>query len=80
MSPVAPISSGFLIATSILVQMGTDLGNTTNIGWIVSGWSIASSVSFGLAGRLSDIFGRRYVIILGNLLAVIGAVSKSSHC
>lgn len=76
MSPIAPISTGFLIATSILVQMGTDLGDTTDIGWIVSGWSIASSVAFGLAGRLSDIFGRRYVIVSGNLVALVGSVSK----
>jgi MFS family permease len=31
-------------------------------------------VSFSFAGSLSDIFGRRYMIITGNSLTLIGAV------
>jgi MFS family permease len=54
--------------------VGTDLGDTANLSWIVGGWSIASSVSFSLAGSLSDIFGRRYTIVSGEILAIIGSV------
>jgi MFS family permease len=75
MSTVAPLSCGFIIVTSILFGIGTDLGNIADLAWIVSGWSIASSVSFSLAGSLSDIFGRRNAILAGQLFSLIGAVS-----
>jgi MFS family permease len=63
--------------TSVIVQIGTALGDLTRITWIVGGWSIASSVSFSIAGSLSDIFGRRYLIIAGNLATLVGAVGGS---
>jgi MFS family permease len=63
--------------TSVLVQIGTALGDIGGITWIVGAWSIASSVSFSIAGSLSDIFGRRYLIIAGNLVTLIGAVSNT---
>ncbi len=61
--------------TAILFQIGTELGDVSNIAWMPGGWSIASSVSFSIAGSLSDIFGRRYVTLSGQLFAVVGAVS-----
>jgi MFS family permease len=67
-----------VLVTGILVPIGTELGDVENIAWIVGGWSIASSVSFSLAGSLSDIFGRRYTIVSGEILAIIGSVSLSS--
>ena len=75
LAPVGPISGGQLMAGAILVQIGSALGNLTDIGWLISGWAIASSVSFCVAGRLSDIFGRRYIILFGEFVAVIGSVS-----
>ncbi|KAK5382343.1 hypothetical protein LTR20_006024 [Exophiala xenobiotica] len=73
-SYVCPISCGFVLITGILVPVGTDLGDVDNISWIVGGWSIASSVSFSIAGSLSDIFGRRYTIVSGEVLAIIGSI------
>ncbi|KIW90511.1 uncharacterized protein Z519_09158 [Cladophialophora bantiana CBS 173.52] len=74
MSTVAPLGCGFIVATSILLGIGTDLGDTTNLGWVVSGWSIASSVSFSLAGSLSDIFGRRHVLLAGQSISLVGSI------
>lgn len=79
-SYVCPISCGFTLVTGILVPVGTDLGDTENISWIVGGWSIASSVSFSIAGSLSDIFGRRYTIVSGEILAIVGSVSDVESC
>ena len=31
-------------------------------------------MGFSVAGRLSDIFGRRYVILFGQLLTILGAI------
>lgn len=64
-----------MLVTSILVPIATDLdGDTANITWIVGGWSIASSVSFCIAGSASDIFGRRWTIVSGEVLAIVGSV------
>jgi MFS family permease len=41
---------------------------------IPSGWGAAAAVGFSIAGRLSDIFGRRYVILFGQSLTIIGGI------
>jgi hypothetical protein len=41
------------VLTLELVPIGSDLGDLNNISWIVGGWSIASSVSFSMAGAVS---------------------------
>ena len=38
------------------------------------GWGAAAAVGFSIAGRLSDIFGRRYVILVGQALTVVGGI------
>ena len=60
--------------TGILTDIGSDLNNLHDISWIVSGWNIASSVSVALGGSLQDIFGRRYVILTGEFISLIGSV------
>lgn len=69
-----PIIFGFILATPILVQLSEKLGGETIDFWIPSGWGAAAAVGFSIAGRLSDIFGRRYVILFGQLLTVIGGI------
>ena len=49
-------------------------GSTLNVNWMASGWSLAGSVSFAIAGQLSDYFGRRYILLFGQLLLVIGHI------
>lgn len=67
-----PIIFGFITVTPILVQLGEEIGGASLSFWIPSGWGAAAAVGFTIAGRLSDIFGRRYVILFGQLLTVIG--------
>ncbi|KAK4934541.1 hypothetical protein LTR10_024228 [Elasticomyces elasticus] len=55
LSFVGPVALGFLLMSSVLVQIGTELGDTAPIVWMVGAWSIAASVSFSIAGALSDI-------------------------
>ena len=62
---------------AVLTSVSADLGGG-DIDWVISGWGMASSISFATAGRLSDIFGRRYVILVGQVIAVCGAVSPIS--
>ena len=73
-----PIMFGFILATPILVQLSEELGGATIDFWIPSGWGAAAAVGFSIAGRLSDIFGRRYVILVGQLLTIIGGAVACS--
>ena len=71
----AAIGFSFSCVVAILVPIALDLeGNTLNISWIPSAWTVASSVSFAIAGQFSDIFGRRYVMLFGQVCVVIGHV------
>lgn len=74
LSYVPCISAGLLLPTGILQQIGQTLGDTEDILWIPGGWSVASAVSFSIAGGLSDIFGRRYVLLFGQLLTLVGGI------
>lgn len=74
LSFVPAISAGLLLPTGILQQIGQQLGDTRNIIWIPGGWSVASAVAFSIAGGLSDIFGRRWVIMSGQAMTLVGGV------
>ena len=53
-------------------------GPDPNYVWIPIVWTICVAVSYTLVGRLSDIFGRRYFIVGGNYLGLIGAMYVNS--
>jgi MFS family permease len=73
---VPAIATAFLMPTQILQQIGMALGDTDNIAWIPGGWSIGAAVSFSVAGGLSDVFGRRWVLLSGQTIILVGAVSS----
>lgn len=74
LSYVPAISAGLLLPTGILQQIGQQLGDTENIIWIPGGWSVASAVAFSTAGALSDIFGRRWVLMSGQVMTLVGGI------
>lgn len=49
-------------------------GNTDHSNWIASGWSLAGSVAFAIAGQMSDYFGRRYILMLGQAFLIVGHI------
>ncbi|KAM0339650.1 hypothetical protein ACHAPU_010832 [Fusarium lateritium] len=71
---IPAIATGFLMPTQILQQIGMALGDTENIAWIPGSWSIGAAVSFSVAGGLSDIFGRRWVLLSGQTIILVGAI------
>lgn len=62
------------MTTAILVQLSEELGGEAIDFWIPSGWGAAAAVGFSIAGRLSDIFGRRIIILIGQAMTIIGGV------
>lgn len=69
-----PIMFGFILVTPILVQLSQKLGGANIDFWIPSGWGAAAAVGFSVAGKISDIFGRRPVILFGQFLTVVGGI------
>ncbi|KAF2645897.1 MFS general substrate transporter [Massarina eburnea CBS 473.64] len=69
-----PIMFGFILVNPILVQLSQRIGGANIDFWIPSGWGVAAAVGFSVAGRVSDIFGRRPVILSGQFLTIVGGV------
>lgn len=61
--------------------INADLGNSPNINWVATVWTLGSCIGFLLFGRISDIFGRRDVVlgtqVLGLIGCIIGSCAKS---
>lgn len=72
----SPSTGAFALIAAILVPVGTELGDVSNVIWIINAWSIAASISFTIAGKASDIFGRRWIYLSGVAFSVIGSVNK----
>lgn len=67
------LSFTILMAFPIMVPIAIDLqGTTLNVNWMASGWSLAGSIA--IAGQTSDYFGRRYILLFGQALLVIGHI------
>ncbi len=62
-----------IVATALSAIAG-DLGGWELIAWVVSAYLIASTVTTPIYGRLSDLFGRRPVLLVSISLFVLGAV------
>lgn len=57
-----------------MVQVTTDLNGIEQLPWVVGAWSLASAVSFSLAGPLSDVFGRRMPMLVGEAVLILGCI------
>ncbi|KAI1620443.1 fungal trichothecene efflux pump [Exophiala viscosa] len=71
-----PVPFFSTIETQIATQFGSPGGGT----WITSVYTLAGAISFMICGANSDLFGRRYFILCGNVLVFIGAIlGATSH-
>ncbi|CAK7198194.1 hypothetical protein SEUCBS139899_000852 [Sporothrix eucalyptigena] len=64
----------FVMATTILSYTNEDIGPSANISWVSIARTLGQSTVFLIQGRLSDLFGRRWFYIGGNLVALIGII------
>ncbi|KAK3672214.1 hypothetical protein LTR78_007967 [Recurvomyces mirabilis] len=63
-----------LMPSTIVSYINADLGPDPNYTWINVSWNVAAAVMVTVGGRLSDIFGRRYFMIAGACIALVGAI------
>ncbi|OAL37367.1 hypothetical protein AYO20_03216 [Fonsecaea nubica] len=67
----------FIVPAVILLTINADIGPSTQIAWVAQAWTVGGAVTQTVAGRCSDIFGRRNFFIAGNLLGLVGTIVAS---
>lgn len=70
----APIGLTLLSLASVSDEITREIGARELQVWVVGSWSIASGCSASVAGYFSDTFGRRNVIITGDLIVLLGCI------
>ena len=63
-----------LVPGAMLTSINAELGPNNNYVWITLSWPLGASVLVSIGGRLSDIFGRRYFMIVGALISIAGTL------
>jgi MFS family permease len=65
---------GFVLPASTLAVINADLGPDDNYVLIVTTFTLTSGVALTLVGRLGDIMGRRWFLIVGQTFGFVGAL------
>ncbi|CAK7221376.1 hypothetical protein SBRCBS47491_004509 [Sporothrix bragantina] len=63
-----------VIPPAILSYINTDLGPDPSYTWITVSWNLGGAIFVTIAGRLSDMFGRRYFMVAGSVLLICGSI------
>ncbi|KAF5511964.1 Trichothecene efflux pump TRI12 [Colletotrichum aenigma] len=63
-----------LIPSTTLPYINADLGPSPNSTWITVTWTLGASILVSVGGRLSDIFGRRYFMMTGAAVSIVGTL------
>ena len=67
-------TASYSLPAAVLGVINNDIGPNANYVWVGLVNTLMLGVGYTIIGRLSDICGRRYFIIGGNLLGVIGCI------
>jgi EmrB/QacA subfamily drug resistance transporter len=68
------------VTTTAMPRIITDLGGFSQYTWVFTAYIIAETVSLPLTGKLSDMYGRKWLFIGGMALFTLGALlSGFSH-
>lgn len=83
---VAVVGLALLVSTMnltvgfvVLPQMSDDLGvSLTWVGWTITAYQLASSISMSLAGRISDLSGRRRAFAISLVIFALGSLGAAA--
>jgi MFS family permease len=53
---------GWVLPANTLLLINEDIGPSPNLNWVATAWTLGSGIGFLLVGRLSDIFGRKWMV------------------
>ncbi|KAH7400399.1 major facilitator superfamily transporter [Cadophora sp. MPI-SDFR-AT-0126] len=74
------IGLGVVTYSSVIFPICTSLDDPGAVTWAIGSWGLASAISFGLSGPLSDVFGRRWPVLIGQILVIVGcSVCAAAH-
>ncbi|KAJ4263814.1 hypothetical protein NW762_005847 [Fusarium torreyae] len=65
---------GWVLPSNTLTLINADIGPSTNIAWAATIWTMGSSIGFLIVGRLSDLYGRKWMVMSTTLLGLIGCI------
>ncbi|CAL8899017.1 MFS transporter [Kocuria varians] len=71
-------SLGQTILSTALPTIVGDLGGVDHMSWVITGYILASTVMMPVYGRISDIFGRKPVLLGAIVLFIAGSVIGAS--
>ncbi|KAK7445002.1 fungal trichothecene efflux pump [Colletotrichum acutatum] len=63
-----------ILPTNVLTFINADIGPSPYISWVNIARTLSLSFTYTILGRLSDLFGRRWFFIGGNVVAIVGIV------
>ncbi|QEA13298.1 MFS transporter [Comamonas flocculans] len=66
------------IVSTAIPQIVGDLGGLARVSWVFSIYLVAQTVTIPVYGKLSDLFGRKPVLMGGTLLFLLGSVACSA--
>ena len=62
------------MTSSVFSLLGQILGDSATASWVPQAYTISTATMFVFSGNLSDIFGRKELMMAGNALALIGSI------
>lgn len=66
------------IVSTAIPQIVSDLGGFTKFSWVFSIYLLAQTVTIPLYGKLSDIFGRKKVLLFGITVFLLGSAASAA--
>ncbi|KAF5004796.1 hypothetical protein FDECE_8735 [Fusarium decemcellulare] len=63
-----------ILPTNVLTYINADIGPSRYISWVNIARTLSLSFTYTILGRLSDLFGRRWFFIGGNVVALLGII------
>ncbi|HTO14927.1 MAG TPA: MDR family MFS transporter [Edaphocola sp.] len=64
------------IVSTAIPEIVADLGGFSKFSWVFSIYLLAQTVTIPIYGKLSDLFGRKKILIFGIILFLIGSLSS----
>jgi EmrB/QacA subfamily drug resistance transporter len=64
---------GQLVVAPVLPTLGAELGDVEHLPWIVTAYLLTAAVSTPVFGKLSDIHGRRRILVVALIVFIVGS-------
>src|SRR5699024_5877930 len=65
------------IVSTAIPQIVGDLGGFAQFSWVFSIYLLAQTVTIPIYGKLSDIYGRKVVLLIGTVIFLVGSAASA---